>query len=114
MLAYRCASPRPLRFPIHTPGDPFGTHAPLVDHAVPGMCAVCSRWFAAQSDTIAEAELLGVDQLGFDLRAKLNAAAPSTVMRIGFRMPPANEEEGISVFMKLFQEAYEREHGFMQ
>jgi len=60
------------------------------------------------------AELLGVDQLGFDLQAKLGPDAPSSVMRIGFKQPPANQEEGISVFMKLFQEAYERENGFMQ
>ena len=58
--------------------------------------------------------LLGVDQLGFDLQARLGRGAAPTVTRIGFRLPPANEEEGISVFMKLFQEAYERQHGFMQ
>lgn len=66
------------------------------------------------TDSLTEAQLLGVDQLGFDLQATLGPTAPSTVMRIGFRLPPANEEEGISVFMKLFQEAYEREHGFMK
>ena len=36
-----------------------------------------------------------------------------SVMRVGFRVPPANEEEGVSLFMKLFQEAYEREKGWM-
>lgn len=81
---------------------------------MPGLRRFAAVYAGVPSDTLAEAELLGVDQLGFDLQAKLNAAAPSTTMRIGFRMPPANEEEGISVFMKLFQEAYEREHGFMQ
>ena len=44
---------------------------------------------------------------------KLGPQAPSSVMRVGFRMPPGNEEEGTSLFMKLFQEAFEREHGFM-
>ena len=60
---------------------------------------------------VAEAELLCVDQLGFDMRVKLGEMAPSTLMRVGFRMPPTNEEEGTSLFMKLFQEAFEREHG---
>jgi len=64
-------------------------------------------------DSVIEAELLSVDQLGFDLRAQLGPSAPSSPMRIGFRLPPGNEEEGISVFMKLFQEAYERQNGFM-
>ena len=40
------------------------------------------------------------------------SAIPSVVqVRAGFKMPPANEEEGTSIFMKLFQEAYERENG---
>lgn len=60
---------------------------------------------------VEEAELLCVDQLGFDLHVKLGAMAPPTLMRVGFRMPPTNEEEGTSLFMKLFQEAFEREHG---
>jgi len=64
-------------------------------------------------DAVVEAELLSVDQLGFDLRMQLGPSAPTSSTRIGFRMPPGNEEEGISVFMKLFQEAYERQHGFM-
>ena len=33
--------------------------------------------------------------------------------RVGFNMPPQNEEEALSLFMKLFQEAYERANGFM-
>jgi len=64
-------------------------------------------------DDMSEAELLSVDQLGFDMRAQLGPSAPVSTTRIGFRLPPGNEEEGISVFMKLFQEAYERQNGFM-
>jgi len=60
---------------------------------------------------VSDAELLSVDQLGFDLRVTQGGA--STISRIGFRLPPANEEEGVSVFMKLFQEAYERQQGWM-
>jgi len=60
-----------------------------------------------------DAELLSVDQLGFDLRTKLGETAPTAVSRFGFRLPPGNEEGGISVFMKLFQEAFERQNGDM-
>jgi hypothetical protein len=59
-------------------------------------------------EDLAAAELLAVDQMGFDLRVQLGPSAPVSLVRAGFKMPPANEEEGISVFMKLFQEAYER------
>jgi len=81
---------------------------------MPALKRFAAVYAGVPAEQLAEAELLGVDQLGFDLMAKLNAAAPATTMRIGFKQPPANEEEGISVFMKLFQEAYERENGFMQ
>jgi len=63
-------------------------------------------------DKVTSAELLGVDQLGFDLRVE-QVALPPSLMRVGFRLPPANQEEGVSVFMKLFQEAYERQQGWM-
>jgi len=65
------------------------------------------------SEDLAGAELLAVDQMGFDLRVQLGPSAPTSLVRAGFKMAPANEEEGISLFMKLFQEAYEREKGFM-
>jgi len=64
-----------------------------------------------EASQVSGAELLGVDQLGFDLR--VTQIGSSTLTRVGFRLPPANEEEGVSVFMKLFQEAFEREQGWM-
>jgi hypothetical protein len=48
------------------------------------------------------AEVVSVDQLGFDMRVG------SDMRRLGFKQPPTNEEEGISLFMKLFQEAFEQ------
>jgi hypothetical protein len=45
---------------------------------------------------------------------QLGPSAPPSTIRGGFKMPPANAEEGTSLFMKLFQEAYERENGFMK
>ena len=105
---YTSADPNPL-----APSAATLLHKINTQH-LPALRRFAAIYTGVPSDSIAEAELLGVDQLGFDLQAKLNAAAPRTVMRIGFRAPPANEEEGISVFMKLFQEAYEREHGFMK
>jgi len=65
------------------------------------------------ADDLGGAELLAVDQMGFDLRVQLGPSAPASLVRAGFKMAPANEEEGISVFMKLFQEAYERQTGTM-
>jgi len=76
-----------------------------------GQHAASLRRFAAcyaGAEAVRSAEVLGVDQLGFDLRAEIEGAPPAQ-MRLGFKYPPANEEEGISVFMKLFQEAWERE-----
>jgi len=76
------------------------------------------RRFAAvyagvQLDELVSAELLAVDQMGFDLRVQLGPSAPPSLVRAGFKMSPANAEESTSMFMKLFQEAYERENGSM-
>jgi len=81
--------------------------------------AAALRRFAAfyagvPATELTSAEVLSIDQMGFDLRLQLGPTAPPSLVRAGFRMPPANAEEGTSVFMKLFQEAYERENGFMQ
>ena len=103
-------------------------------------------------------EVLGVDQLGFDLRTvtldgtqdgevaphlrptyatmappRPSPAHPHTcspvpcsllhgpyvhahaqVRRVGFKMPPQNLEEALSLFMKLFQEVYERQQGWLE
>lgn len=59
------------------------------------------------------AELLAVDQMGFDMRVQLGPSAPVSLVRAGFKLQPANAEESTSIFMKLFQEAYERQNGFM-
>jgi len=64
-------------------------------------------------DDLAAAELIAVDQMGFDMRVQLGPSAPMSLVRAGFKVPPSNEEEGTSIFMKLFQEAYERENGYM-
>ena len=36
------------------------------------------------------------------------------VRRVGFKMPPQNLEEALSLFMKLFQECYERQQGWLE
>ena len=64
-------------------------------------------------DEIGEAHLVSIDQMGFDMRVQLGPSAPPSTVRAGFKQPPQNEEEGTSVFMKLFQEAYEKQNGFM-
>lgn len=59
--------------------------------------------------------VIGVDQLGFDLRVVTAGGAPEgAVRRVGFRQPPQNMEEALSLFVKLFQEAYEREQGWLE
>ena len=108
-------------------------------------------------DEVESCEVLGVDQLGFDLRTvTLDGAqdgevaphlrpayatmapsrpspahlltssllpathtdtyvhAPAQVRRVGFKMPPQNLEEALSLFMKLFQETYERQQGWLE
>jgi len=66
-------------------------------------------------DEIVSCEVLGVDQLGFDLRTvTLDGAQEGEVRRIGFKMPPQNLEEALSLFMKLFQETYERQQGWLE
>mmetsp|Transcript_38847 Transcript_38847/g.94330 ORF Transcript_38847/g.94330 Transcript_38847/m.94330 type:complete len:145 (-) Transcript_38847:582-1016(-) len=96
--------------------NPLAPAAATLLHKMNGAHAESLKRFAAVYAGLDEAkvssvELLGVDQLGFDMRVAQGSS--SSVMRIGFRQPPANEEEGVSVFMKLFQEAYERQHGWM-
>ena len=61
-------------------------------------------------------QVLGVDQLGFDLRVETvgNAAAGGDVRRIGFKLPPQNLEEALSLFVKLFQESWERSEGYLE
>jgi len=68
------------------------------------------------SDELLSSEVLGVDQLGFDLRVETvgNAAAGGAVRRIGFKLPPQNLEEALSYFVKLFQESWERSEGYLE
>jgi len=79
----------------------------------PALRRFAAVYAGVPSTDLASAELLNVDQMGFDLRMQLGPSAPTSLVRAGFKMPPANEEEGTSIFMKLFQEAYERENGSM-
>ena len=65
------------------------------------------------ADELVDAQVVSIDQMGFDMRVQLGPSAPESTVRAGFKQPPANEEEGTSVFMKLFQEAYEKQNGFM-
>ncbi|CAM9122682.1 unnamed protein product [Discosporangium mesarthrocarpum] len=51
-----------------------------------------------------------VDRLGLDLRVK--AKQLTDEFRIGFRQPVASVEDAKSEIVKIFQEAWEKEHGF--
>lgn len=73
-----------------------------------------SVYAGVPQEELSLAEIVSVDQMGFDIRMQLGPSAPISMLRAGFKMPPANAEEGTSIFMKLFQEAYERENGFMK
>ena len=70
-------------------------------------------WSHAWAHAWARCSRLSVRLVLTTRQAQLGPSAPVSTTRIGFRLPPGNEEEGISVFMKLFQEAYERQNGFM-
>ena len=65
-------------------------------------------------EELESAEVVSIDQMGFDLRTQGSPSAPPSLLRASFKTPPANAEEGTSVFMKLFQEAYEKDQGFME
>lgn len=98
--------------------NPLADASTTLLHKMNTQHAAALRRFAAvyagvPPEDLAMAELLAVDQMGFDLRVQLGPSAPTSVVRAGFKMPPANEEESTSIFMKLFQEAYERANGFM-
>ena len=43
-----------------------------------------------------------------------HARARAQVRRVGFKMPPQNLEDALSLFMKLFQEVYERQQGWLE
>ena len=43
-----------------------------------------------------------------------HAHTRAQVRRVGFKMPPQNLEEALSLFMKLFQEVYERQQGWLE
>ena len=46
--------------------------------------------------------------------AHAHAHARAQVRRVGFKMPPQNLEDALSLFMKLFQEVYERQQGWLE
>ena len=46
--------------------------------------------------------------------ARARARARAQVRRVGFKMPPQNLEDALSLFMKLFQEVYERQQGWLE
>jgi len=96
--------------------NPLGDSASVLLSKVNCQHADALRRFTAVYAGVSQAELtraevLGVDHLGFDLRYQLGEAAPPSSTRIGFKLPPANLEEATSLFMKLFQEAYEKQTG---
>ncbi|CAM9432575.1 unnamed protein product [Ascophyllum nodosum] len=51
-----------------------------------------------------------VDRLGLDVRVKANDLTDE--FRIGFRQPVSSVEDAKSEIVKIFQEAWEKEHGF--
>ena len=96
--------------------NPLADASPTLLSKMNTQHAAALRRFAAvyagvPTEDLAVAELLAVDQMGFDMRVQLGPSAPTSLVRAGFKMPPTNEEESTSIFMKLFQEAYERQNG---
>jgi len=77
----------------------------------PSLRRFAAVYASTPDDSLDSAAVLSIDPLGFDLL--VNADGSPRTFRVGFNMPPQNEEEALSLFMKLFQEAYERANGFM-
>lgn len=81
----------------------------------PDLLRVGAAFAEVSVDEVEACTVLGVDQLGFDLRTvTLDGAQEGEVRRVGFKMPPQNLEEALSLFMKLFQEVYERQQGWLE
>ena len=78
----------------------------------PELDRLAAQIVGVQTAEVVTSEVLGVDQLGFDVRVDL--AGGSELRRVGFNQPPQNLEEALSLFMKLFQEAWERENGLLE
>jgi hypothetical protein len=57
-------------------------------------------------------QILSVDPLGFDLAIGNGNGPDSNTLRIGLKVGPQTREEAISIFSKLFQEAYARQQGW--
>lgn len=69
---------------------------------------VCKHFLnKASPDTVS---VTTVDRLGLDLRVK--ARDLTDEFRIGFRQPVSSVEDAKSEIVKIFQEAWEKEHGF--
>jgi len=81
----------------------------------PDLLRVGAAFADVSVNEVESCEVLGVDQLGFDLRTvTLDGTQDGEVRRVGFKMPPQNLEEALSLFMKLFQEVYERQQGWLE
>jgi len=81
----------------------------------PDLLRVSAAFADVSVNEVESCEVLGVDQLGFDLRTvTLDGTQDGEVRRVGFKMPPQNLEEALSLFMKLFQEVYERQQGWLE
>jgi hypothetical protein len=83
------------------------------DQHAPALRRFAAIYAGVPLGDLVSAELLSVDQSGFDMRIQMGEEAPPSLVRAGFAQGPTNEEEATSLFMKLFQEAYERQNGFM-
>lgn len=57
-------------------------------------------------------QILSVDPLGFDLAIGSGKGTASDTLRVGLKVGPQTREEAISIFSKLFQEAYARQQGW--
>ena len=66
-----------------------------------------------EKDDVEIVQVKGVDRLGMDLRVTRSSTGATDEYRIGFRDRVASSEDAKSEIIKTFQEAWERENGYI-
>eukprot|EP00697_Spironema_sp_BW2_P002813 gnl/Spiro4/13752_TR7340_c0_g1_i1.p1 gnl/Spiro4/13752_TR7340_c0_g1~~gnl/Spiro4/13752_TR7340_c0_g1_i1.p1 ORF type:complete len:352 (+),score=-36.95 gnl/Spiro4/13752_TR7340_c0_g1_i1:80-1135(+) len=73
------------------------------------LCLMCKHFLAI--DQAENVRIQAIDRLGIDVRVRKGDYTDE--FRIGFRRPVVTTEDAKSELMKLFQEVWEREHGYI-
>ena len=73
----------------------------------------CSAYLGIEKEDVEIVQVKGVDRLGMDLRVTRSSTGATDEYRIGFRDRVTSSEDAKSEIIKTFQEAWERENGYI-